>query len=144
MIEKSYCLNASDVRKNWSVTIDSVVHDRPVFINRTHDYVTMLDVDLLALSFSDYKFHIIMENEEDGSITGYIKELNLVENAPSKDECIDNIILAMKDYAKDYYSEFNYFSKAPNRASHIPYILKLLVSSDDVIRRDIVCQDGEN
>ncbi len=143
MIERRYCLNSSDVRKNWSVTIDSVVHDRPAFIARTHDYVTMIDSKLLFDAFRDYKYHFIMEKEDDGSITGFIKELGLADNAPTKDDCIDSLINSMKDYALDYYSEFSYWSKAPNRVSHIPYVLKILVSSDDMIREDVVCQDGE-
>ena len=51
----------------------------------------------------------------------------------------------MKDYAVDYYNEFSYWSKAPNRATHIPYVIKILVSSDNRILEDIIiCQIGEN
>lgn len=144
MIAKKYYQNASDVRKNWSMTIDSVVHNRPAFINRTHDYLALLDSRLLAAAFKDYKFHVKLEKEVDGSITGFVKDLDLVENAPSKDECLHSLVDAMKDYALDYYAEFNYWSKAPNRSSHIPYVLKLLVSNDDMIMEDIVCQSGKN
>lgn len=34
MIAENYYQNASEVRKNWSMTIDSVVHERPAFIHR--------------------------------------------------------------------------------------------------------------
>ncbi|MCR5595436.1 MAG: hypothetical protein K6G12_06285 [Lachnospiraceae bacterium] len=144
MITNSYYKNASEVRKNWSLTIDSVVHDRPAFINRTHDYVAMLDSGMLAEILKDYKYHVSVDDESDGSITCYVAELELVENAPSKKECIAKIIDAMKDYALDYYKEFNYWSKAPNRSAQVPYILKLLVSTDDMIMEDIVCQSGRN
>lgn len=136
--------NASDVRKNWSLTIDSVVHDKPAFINRTHDYVAMLDSRLIADVLHDYKYHIELDTEDDGSTTGYVTELELVENAPTRKECIISILKAMKDYALDYYSEFSYWSKAPNRAPHLPYILKLLVSDDAMIMEDMVCLDGKN
>ncbi len=140
----SYYINASDVRKNWSLTIDSVVHDRPAFISRTHDYVAMLDAGLLREVFKDYKYHVEIEREDDGSITGYLKELELVENADSKPSFLKKMVDAMKDYALDYYNDFNYWSKSTNRSSQIPYILKLLVCDDNMIMEDIVCLDGRN
>ena len=136
--------NASEVRQNWSTTIDSVVRERPAFITRVHDNVAMLDSNLLLELLKDYKYSVVLEREDDGSVTGFVKDLDLVENASDKQGCIDSIVASMKDYAIDYYTEFGYWSKAPNRMSHIPYILKLLISSDDRIREDIVCQDGKN
>lgn len=139
-----YYQSASDVRKNWSMTIDSVVHNRPAFINRTHDHVAMLDAKLLLEAFQEYHYHVTLESEDDGSLTGYVEELALVENAPTKEECLSQVVAAMKDYALDYYADFHYWSKAPNRAAHIPYVLKLLVSDDEMILGDIVCRDGKN
>ncbi len=136
--------NASEVRQNWSTTIDSVVRERPAFINRVHDSVAMLDSNLLLELLKDYKYRIILEKEDDGSVTGFVKDLDLVENDSDKEGCIDSIVTSMKDYAIDYYTEFGYWSKAPNRMAHIPYILKLLLSSDDRIKGDIICQDGKN
>ncbi len=136
--------NASDVRKNWSFTIDTVIHDRPAFINRTHDYFMMLNAGTIKSMLNDYKYHIEMENEPDGSFTGYLVELELAENAPSKEKLIENMLEAMKDYALDYYSEFSFWSKAPNRASHVPYVLKILISDDETLREDMVCQNGKN
>ncbi len=144
MIVDRYYKNASEVRKNWSMTIDSVVHDRPAFINRTHDYVAMFGSNLLVEVFRDYKYHVTLETEDDGSITGYVDDLKLVENAPTKEECIKQIAAAMKDYALDYYAEFNYWSKSPNRVGQLPYILKILVSNEDMILGDIVCQNGKS
>lgn len=139
-----YCQSASEVRKNWSMTIDSVVHERPAFITRTRDNVAMLDARLLTRLLKYYQFHVQMEQEEDGSYTAYSDELQLVENAKDKDACIDKLIDAMKDYAADYYREFSYWSKAPNRASHIPYVIKLLISDQAAIAEDIICRDGKN
>lgn len=136
--------NASDVRKNWSFTIDTVVHDRPAFINRTRDYVAMLDNQTLLRLLDNVKYHLEMESESDGSVTAYLVELELVENAPTKSECVKNMISAMKDYALDFYNEFNYWSKAPNRAPHVPYVLKILMSNDDALMGDIICQTGKN
>ena len=136
--------NASDVRKNWSFTIDTVVHDRPAFINRTRDYVAMLDNQTLLSLLDNVKYHLEMETESDGSVTAFLVELELAENAPSKKECISKMIDAMKDYALDFYNEFNYWSKAPNRAPHVPYVLKILMSDDNALMEDMVCQAGKS
>ncbi len=136
--------SASEVRSNWSITLDSVVHKKPAFINRTHDHVTLMNLQLLIGLLEDFKYHITLEEEADKSVTGFLEELALVENAPTSEECIEKMVGAMKDYALDYYEQFEYWSKAPNRISHIPYVLKLLISDDKSIEEDIICQSGEN
>ena len=144
MVAKEYYQKASDVRKNWSMTIDSVVHDKPAFINRTRDRIMMMDYHLLLDILSTYKYHIIIEEEDDGSKTGFVDDLGLVENADTEDELLRKLVSSMKDYAEDYYNQFNYWSKAPNRVSHVPYVIKLLISDDNQILEDMICQSGKN
>lgn len=143
-MSEGFYVNASEVRKNWSMTLDSVVHERPAFISRTHDYVAMLDSNLLIEVFKDYKYHVELDKEQDGSITAYVKELGLVENAKTKEELLPQVADSMKDYALDFYNDFNYWAKAPNRAPQIPYVLKLLVCDNERIIGDMVCRDGKN
>ena len=109
MKTETYYQNASEVRKNWSVTLDSVVYERPAFIKRTRDQVAMVNTDLLLRLLAYCKYHVISEKEDDGSVTCYVEELQLVENAPEKEECINKVVAAMKDYAVDYYSRFSYW-----------------------------------
>ncbi len=140
----SLSTSASYVRQNWSTTIDSVVHSRPVFVKRTHDNITMMDSRLLQYLLLSLTFHVDIETEDDGSVTCFLKELDLVENAPSEDICLDKLIEGMKDYAQDFYNDFSFWSGAPNRKTHIPYVLKILSGDDEDIRRSIVCQGGKN
>ena len=90
------------------------------------------------------KFNISFFEEEDGSFTGTLEELDLIENAPSKKECLFSLLEAMKEYAQDFYNEFSLWSSAPNRKSHIPYILKILSSSDSQLIGDIICRSGKS
>lgn len=124
--------------------MDSVVHSRPAFVKRTHDSITMMDSRLLKYLLINLVFHVDMDTEEDGSVTGLISELDLVENAPTKDACLEKLLAGMKDYAQDFYNDFNLWSNAPNRQTHIPYVLKILSSEDDDLRRCMICQDGRN
>ena len=139
-----YCVSASEVRKEWSSTIDAVIRERPAFIQRTRDNLILLDIATLKLAFMNLRFEMTFYQEADGSVTCVENQLNLVENAETKEACIQRMIDAMRDYANDYYGEFALWSKAPNRQAHIPYILKILASTDDEIREDIICQDGRN
>ncbi len=139
-----YMKNASEVRKEWSSTIDTAIRERPVFFQRTRDNLALLDIATLQLAFRDLHFDLTFFNEEDGSVTCAEEHLDLVENALTRDECILKMFHAIRDYASDYYDEFTLWSKAPNRQGHIPYVLKVLVSTDAEIREDMICHDGKN
>ena len=80
-------------------------------------------------------------SRSDGTITGVVDELDLIENAETKEGCAAALLSAMKEYAQDFYSEFKLWAAAPNRKAHIPYILKILSSSDARIMEDMVCRD---
>lgn len=139
-----YYKSASDVRKEWSRTIDTALRERPVFIQRTRDNLVLLDLATLRIIFRQIRFNLSLHTEKDGSVTCTEEELDLVENAATKEACISRMIAAMQDYANDFYDEFALWSKAPNRQDHIPYVLKILASTDAEIREDIICHDGKN
>ena len=96
------------------------------------------------MNLETLKFTVSLFEEEDGSFTGILEELDLIENASSKENCLLSLLDAMKDYARDFYDEFALWSSAPNRKSHIPYVLKILSSSDSELLEDIVCRNGKN
>ena len=136
--------SATAVRKEWSSTIDAAVRVRPQFMQRTHDNVTLLNTDTLAEMLRGCKLHVTMYPEPDGSYTASVTELDVIENGNTKEACMDNLLAELKAYARDYYEEFDYWSAAPNRKAHLPYVIKILTSSDSVLREDMLCQDGKN
>ena len=139
-----YIKSASEVRKEWSSTIDTVIRERPVFIQRTRDNLVMLDLATLRLAFSHVTFDVSIFKEEDGSVTCTEDHLDLGENAGTKEACILQLVHAMRDYANDFYKEFSLWSKAPNRREHIPFVLKILASTDEEILEDMKCHAGKN
>lgn len=52
----------------------------------------------------------------------YCPELDLATEMSIPDECIEDVIDAMRDYAEEYMENFDLYSKSPNRAHHLPYI----------------------
>ena len=103
-----------------------------------------ISTEMLMIFLDTLKFTVSFFEEEDGSFTAVLEELDLIENAPSKEECIISVCEAMKDYAQDFYNEFSLWSSAPNRKNHIPYVLKILLSPDKQLREDMICRNGKS
>ena len=53
-----------------------------------------------------------MIQESDGSYTGTVCDLDLVENADTKNGCIDMLVNANKEYAMDYCAKYSLWSAA--------------------------------
>lgn len=102
------------------------------------------DIQRMFFIFLDsLNFTVSFVEEDDGSVTGEIRELDLFANSASKSECMMILLEDMKEYAQDFYREFDLWSSAPNRRKHIPYVLKILSASDDKLLEAMRCQAGE-
>ena len=137
-------LSATDVRKNWSVTLDSVVRERPAYIKRTRDNIAMIDVDTLLDALAGYKFEADVYTEEDGSVTLSTRVLDLVVNEADKKTAKKALAREIREYAEDYYDQFHIWSASPNRKGHIPYVLKALSLDAEQIEEELVCRSGRN
>ncbi len=137
-------LSATDVRKNWSVTIDSVIRNRPAYVKRTHDNLAIINVTTLNSLLAGYKYYAKKYTEEDGSVTLSLVDIDIVVNDHDEVSAKKRLAENIKEYAEEFYEEFSVWSSAPNRKSHIPYIVKALTLNTDEISEDIVCQNGKN
>ena len=137
-------LCATDVRKNWSLTLDSVVRERPAYVKRTHDNVAIIDVTTLNSILAGYKYNAKKIKEKDGSITLSLCDIDIVVNDRDEDSAKKRLAEDIKEYAEDFYNEFSLWASAPNRKSHIPYVIKALTLDTEEISEDIVCLNGKN
>lgn len=136
---------ATTVRAQWSNTCDSVVRNKPKFIQRTRDKMLLSSLDTMLTLLEGYTFTAKRFTEADGSITLSLNEIDIIENA--KDEKTAKKLLgkAVLEYAMDYYNEYELYSNSPNRKGHIPYVFKALIIDDaDRIGEIVTCHDGEN
>jgi len=137
--------NATDVRKEWSSVLDSVVRDKPTLIKRTRDQLWFSNLEIMADILDGYQFTAECIREEDSSITMVLNEIDLVENAPTEQEAKKQLAQAIVEYSIEFYDNYALYSHAPNRKKHIPYIFKALIMEDVYeLERKIVCHDGEN
>jgi len=136
--------NATEVRKEWSSVVDSVVRDKPTFIKRTRDKMWLSNLETMAEILEAYRFTAQKYVEEDGSVTLALNEIDLVENAENEPTARIKLAAAILEYASDYYNDYAYWSSAPNRKKHIPYVFKALIMEDvEKLGESLVCQDGK-
>lgn len=123
-------VSATDMRKNWSESLDTVSRTKPLFVKRTRDTFMLSSLKTLQNILSAYEFNSHIFTEDDGSYTISLEELDLLENAETKEDAIAAMKLAIYEYATDFYNEFDLWSSAPNRKSHVPYVLKALLCNN--------------
>lgn len=136
-------MNSTQVRNEWSAVVDSVVRNKPRFIKRTRDYLLLTDIDVLETMLSVYTFRAEVYNEDDGSVTMALNDLDLVENGRDKDEVLSKLASAILEYAEDFYNDFSYWARG-DRKRHIPYVIKaLMINNAEKIGGLIECRHGE-
>ena len=137
-------INATDARNEWGAVVDSAIHEKPKFIQRTRDCLMLSDVKLVEELLSAYTFSANVFHEADGSVTLSLNELDLVENGVDLDAASIKLAEEILGYAEDYYSDFAYWA-AGQRKAHIPYVIKSLIINDArKIGGLIQCQPGKS
>lgn len=146
MNNRVFCFeSATEVRKDWSLFFDKAVREKPVFIKRTRDNAVLSDLNFIYSLLDGYKFECTMYKEDDGTITLSAIALDIIENGNTEDEVKVNMAKSILEYAEDFYREYDLWSSAPNRKSHIPYVFKALLLDDiGKIGELIRCQVGKN
>lgn len=126
-------MKSADVRKNWSETINSVIRKRPMFFQRNKDKLTFMSLDQLQLILEPFKLTMKIMEEDDGSSTGVIEELDLLDNAMTVSELKVKLINDLLEYSEEYMNEFQKYYHSVNRRNHFPYVYKVLANEDRVM-----------
>lgn len=135
---------SSDVRKEWSRVIDSVVRQRPAFIRRTRDHVVLCTLDTIAQLVSGFEIIATQFHEDDGSVTLSVESLDLVANGPNAAAAKAVLARELIEYAEEYYQEFELYNRAPNRKAHLPYVMRILTMPSERALEDVIlCQPGK-
>ena len=137
-------VNATDVRKEWSAVMDSVIREKPKFIKRTRDYVFLSDLHTVESMLGAYHFSAKEFIEDNGSVTLALDQLDLVENGADRQEAIEKMAAGILEYAEDYYLDFSFWARG-DRVNDIPYVFMALIVNDiQKIGGLIQCRHGEN
>jgi predicted RNase H-like HicB family nuclease len=68
---------------------------------------------------------------EDGAWAAFIPGLPIATEAASPDEAVDELILALREYAEDWH---DHPGRAPNHAENGPLVELIGISDDDQLR----------
>lgn len=124
-------LNATDVRKEFSHFIDSVVHDKPQVVKRNRDMFWAISQEVATDLFAAYTFSLEFEQEDDGTFVGSLIPMqDIIGFGATYDDMIDDLAKQLVEYAKDYYDNFARYYHAPNRKAHLPFILNILTQEN--------------
>lgn len=138
-----YVMNATTVRNDWSSVAESVIREKPAFIKKTRDYMFLSDFSVMENLLSAYSFNAEVFEEDDGSVTLSLDEIDLAENAVDLQSAITKLANAILEYSEDFYEDFTYWARG-NRKTHIPYVFKALILNDaDKIGGLIKCRHGK-
>ena len=103
------------------------------------------NLDTMEDILEAYQFTAERFIEDDGSVTLALNEIDLVENAPTEKEAKLLLAQTIMEYAVEYYENYSFYNKAPNRKKHVPYVFKTLIMDDvNKIGEGIICHDGKN
>lgn len=61
----------------------------------------------------------------------YCPELDIVSEMDTPEEAIEDMMEAIKDYAKEYMEDLELYSRSPNRSHHLPYIQAISACNTD-------------
>lgn len=138
-------LNATEVRKHWSEFIDSVVRNKPAQVKRNRDLLAVLSMDQLEALLESQKIKICVIQEEDGTFTGSIDNLDLAANESSIEQLKQTLLQDLVEYASEYMDNFDLYFKSPNRKAHFPYVYKVntLIDSTEQLKEEVEIYRGD-
>jgi len=123
----------TNARKTFTDIYDNVWHRYlPVIINRhQNEEVLLLRRELQQDILKAYHLKPEILPEKDGSVTVALNEIDIAVNATSLDGTLDELVKEMKIYAQDYLDRLQLFLNAPNRKTHFPYVMRILLCDSD-------------
>ncbi len=131
-------INATDARKEWGSFIDNVVRYKPLVVKRNRDYLAAISLEHLDVILFPYRFTLEYEKEADGTLSGSLKELDLMANASNLEELKTKMVQELIEYAHEYMNEFEKYYNAPNRKNHFPYVTRVVIQKNKEAIRSLI------
>ncbi len=128
----------SEARSQLSRLFDEVMEDlRPVLIRRKgREEALLLRRENLEALLEPFTLKAKVMREDDGSTTIAVDELEWAVNGPTREAAVKALLDDLRQYAGDYLARAPVFLRAPNRRTHFPYVLRILLDPrDEPLRR---------
>jgi ribosomal protein S10 len=76
--------------------------------------------------------------KDNGEYTAFCPELDLATAQSFPDKAIEDIVLAIKEYAEDYMKNLKAYSKSPNRKDHLSLVKQVAEAKDEWEIREMI------
>ncbi|MEW6542143.1 MAG: hypothetical protein AB1411_00875 [Nitrospirota bacterium] len=86
---------------------------------------------------SEHRLTILLA-KDNGSYCAKCPELDLVTQLPTADEALEDLIEAIKDYAREYLRDRKLYATSPNRSHHLPYVEAVAACKTDWDLRTLI------
>lgn len=126
-------LQFTEARKEFTAMYNHVFNEyKPMIVKRKQaEEIMVLRTDLQKLLLSQFSLKPEIASEDDGTTTMTLDQLDIYANADSVEAATVQLIEDLKIYAQDFINRSQLFFNAPNRRSHFPYVLKILLADND-------------
>lgn len=126
---------SSEARANLGETLDEVYDKKmPVIIKKkvaggSKDFI-FISKEVFNDFLNDIDFSINVFNEDDGSITLELEELELISNGDTLETATEELVDDLIIYMGEYIENIQLYSITPNRKEHLKYIIKATIYED--------------
>ncbi len=123
----------TDARSKLSLLFDQAVRDElPVMIERGgREHGVLVARDAMLRLLASFELHVDVLPEDDGGFTLWARELDVGGTGPTLKEARDDLISAVRSYARDYWQEFGFYRHLPELAAKEPYVLRLSLAETE-------------
>lgn len=130
----------TQARRGFAALYNDVYNKhRPRIIKRKRaEEVLVMRADLQKLLLADYSLKAKVLHEKDGSITIALDQLAMYANSETKEKAVKELIEDVELYAGDYIDRSELFLNTPNRRSHFPYIMRILLCENEAEIRGLL------
>ena len=78
-------------------------------------------------AFSEYKYHTVICQSDDGSVTASSEDLDIVVGAYTEEEACLRLAKAIFDYSREFCANYSHYSNMPVGHEQIPYVVKTIL-----------------
>lgn len=138
-------ISSSEVRKNFSETINNALYSKPQLIKRNKNDILLVGKDIVFNMLENLRIKLIIKKDKDM----YYTENNVMEDiigwGNTKEEAINDFVNFLDAYAHDYYENFQVYSKTERGKRDLPYVFRVICSTSmEDVKSMLICQDGKN
>ncbi|MGD0856489.1 MAG: hypothetical protein ABSA18_11870 [Dehalococcoidia bacterium] len=97
--------------------------------------ISIISTELLDSLTDSFVFAPKWEEDEDGSLTVSLDEIDVIGYGETREEAAEVLATAASEYTELYFSELSfYLSPMVNRLSHYPYLRRIARCSGDIAK----------